>query len=72
MVLKINLKGLQINQVTSSSGLFSGKNLHINWKSTSKRNEAFGSINGQGNQSMNNHNVIFDNDYVDVYQDKKM
>ena len=70
MSVKINFKGLTIDQVSGTSGVFSGKNMHVNWESYSKKNETFGSITGQGNEIHQNHNVVFDADYVDVYQPK--
>ncbi|MDQ0253591.1 DUF917 family protein [Evansella vedderi] len=71
MGTKISFKSLSINQVSSSSGVFSGRNKHIGWKSSSKLNEGFGKIDGQDNIVENNYNITFDPDYIDVYQPQR-
>ncbi|WP_134699368.1 hypothetical protein [Ammoniphilus sp. YIM 78166] len=68
MSVKIFFKGLSIERLSGSSGVFSGQNKHINWRSYSKRNDGFGSLEGQDNSVEQNHSVVSDKDTVDVYQ----
>ncbi|MBU9712319.1 hypothetical protein [Evansella tamaricis] len=68
MDIKINVKSISINQVSGSSGVFSGRNTHIGWKSSSKQNEGFGKVEGQDNLAENNMSITFDPDYIDVYR----
>ncbi|GAE24856.1 hypothetical protein JCM9140_815 [Halalkalibacter wakoensis JCM 9140] len=69
-MVKITFNSLSVQEIRKSSAIFSGRNIHLNWKSASKQNEGFGNIQGENNVSINNHSVTYDEDYVDILQKK--
>lgn len=56
--MKIVLKNLNIGNVSHSSGIFSGDNLQIDWKSYKKINEGFGTMLGSYNKSSANRHIV--------------
>lgn len=56
--MKIVLKQLNVEKVSHSSGLFSGENLQVDWKSYKKINEGFGTMQGSRNVSTNNQHIV--------------
>ncbi|MEB3100296.1 hypothetical protein VF724_01310 [Paenibacillaceae bacterium T2] len=66
--MKIWFQDLQVNSVSNSSGIFSGDNIHLNWKHSRKTNDGFGSIQGNSNISKGNVHIVFDRDVVDVFK----
>ncbi|OCA85900.1 hypothetical protein A8F94_13695 [Bacillus sp. FJAT-27225] len=54
----IRYKGLKINRIQSSSGLFIGTNIQNGRISRNEINEGFGSINGPGSKVSNNHTLF--------------
>jgi hypothetical protein len=48
-MVKIFFKDLKINVVSSSSGVFTGTNMQLNWRNYEKINEGQGTISGDKN-----------------------
>lgn len=67
-MVRIWFQDLQVNSVSNSSGIFSGDNIHLNWKHSRKMNDGFGSIQGNGNISKGNVHIVFDRDVLDVFK----
>lgn len=63
--LKIVLKNLKVENVSYSSGIFSGDNLQIDWKSYKKINEGFGAMLGSGNNFFKNRHIVQKPDFED-------
>ncbi|MEH7385849.1 hypothetical protein V7147_10615 [Bacillus sp. JJ1521] len=61
--MKIVLKQLNVEKVSDSSGIFSGENLQIDWKSYKKMNEGFGLMLGNHNQSTKNYHIVQKKDF---------
>lgn len=57
----IHYKGLKINRIHSSSGLFLGTNIQNGRVSRTEVNEGFGSIRGKNSKTANNHALFFTN-----------
>lgn len=62
----IDLDSLSVGTVSSSSGVFNGKNLQFGWSAHSKTNNGFGTLGGQQNSVNKNYNIVFDNDHIDT------
>ncbi|ANA80105.1 hypothetical protein PVOR_01425 [Paenibacillus vortex V453] len=62
---------IQIGKVSSSSGVFSGSNEQWKFRNTSKQNQAFGSINGEGCSITDILVVLNDDDKVDSSSSSK-
>lgn len=62
----ISFDTLKVGTVSSSSGIFNGKNIQFGWSSHSKSNTGFGSLGGSDNKVNKNTNVVFDNDQLDT------
>lgn len=62
----ISFDTLKVGTVSSSSGIFNGKNIQFGWSSHSKSNTGFGSLSGHDNKVNKNTNVVFDNDQLDT------
>lgn len=62
----ISFDKLSVGTVSSSSGVFNGKNIQFGWSSHSKTNTGFGTLGGSSNRVNRNINVVFDNDQVDT------
>ncbi len=76
-IMKINLRSPQIvfddltvNAVKNNAGVFIGKNVQQNWKTTiSSSNSGFGTISGDDNQlSYNTHLVLGEDDVNDSFE----
>ncbi|MBM7646522.1 hypothetical protein JOD45_002752 [Scopulibacillus daqui] len=67
--MKIKFDELKIEQVTKSSGVFSGKNLQDSWVSIGKENQGFGDISGINNKSRHHMNIVNDQDNQDVHKE---
>lgn len=60
---RIHFNDLKIDQISSSSGVFSGKNRQYGWRASKKTNDGNGSVSG-------NHNVFTEGHYA-VFQPQK-
>jgi len=57
-MVRIEFGDLIIENVSDSSGVFSGDNLQVCWKAYIRTDEGFGAINGDSNNSLNNRSVL--------------
>jgi hypothetical protein len=57
-MVRIEFKDLIIEQISDSSGVFTGDNLQVKWRSCIKVDEGFGTIEGDSNKSMNNQSAV--------------
>lgn len=62
----VSFHSLTAGTVSSSSGIFNGKNIQFGWSAHSKTNTGFGSVGGHDNKIDQNTNVVFDNDQLDT------
>jgi len=44
--------------MSESSGIFTGDNLQVKWRSYSKTDEGFGTLEGDSNYSANNQSAV--------------
>jgi len=64
--MKIVFDSISINSISQNSGVFTGSNIQLNWQSLTKENSAMGTVIGDFNHLMNNINVVYDNDLIDM------
>lgn len=57
-MIHIEFDDLSVDTVSKTSGIFSGENVQIKWKSISITNEGHGMINGSDNNSYNNSSIV--------------
>ncbi len=57
-MVRIEFGDLVIEQISDSSGVFSGDNLQVKWRSWAKVDEGFGTLEGDSNNSMNNQSAV--------------
>lgn len=57
-MVRIEFGDLIIEQISDSSGVFSGDNLQVKWRSWIKVDEGFGSLEGDSNNSINNQSAV--------------
>lgn len=57
-MVKIEFGDLIIEQISDSSGVFTGDNLQVKWRSCMKIDEGFGTLEGDSNNSMNNQSAV--------------
>ena len=57
-MVKIEFGDLIIEQVSDSSGVFSGDNFQVKWRSWMKVDEGFGILEGDSNNSLNNQSAV--------------
>lgn len=57
-MVRIEFGDLVINQISDSSGVFTGDNLQVKWQSCIKIDEGFGLLEGDGNKPVNNQSII--------------
>jgi hypothetical protein len=57
-MVKIEFGDLIIEQISDSSGVFSGDNLQVKWRSWVKIDEGFGTLEGDSNNSINNQSAV--------------
>lgn len=55
---KIQFGDLVIEQISDSSGVFTGNNIQVKWKSYQKSDSGFGTIAGDGNKSTNLQSAV--------------
>ncbi|WP_419393241.1 hypothetical protein [Cytobacillus praedii] len=64
--MKIVFDSISITSISQNSGVFTGSNIQLNWQSQTKENSAMGKVIGDFNHLMNNINVVYDNDLIDM------
>lgn len=57
-MVKIEFGDLIIEQMSDSSGIFTGDNLQVKWRSYTKTDEGFGTLEGDSNCSANNQSAV--------------
>lgn len=57
-MVRIEFKDLIINEISDSSGVFSGDNLLVKWKAFIQSNEGYGSLSGENNRCVNNKSKV--------------
>jgi hypothetical protein len=62
-VVRIMFHDLKIDQISHSSGVFSGRNMQAHWKHSSKKNEGLGALSGDKNKIVGNASVVWDKDW---------
>lgn len=57
-MVRIEFGDFVINQISDSSGVFTGNNLQVKWRSSIKIDEGFGTLEGDSNRSINNQSAV--------------
>jgi len=57
-MVKIEFGDLIIEQISDSSGIFTGENLQVKWRSYIKTDDGFGILEGDSNSSTNNQSAV--------------
>ncbi|MEA4848604.1 MAG: hypothetical protein VB106_15350 [Clostridiaceae bacterium] len=57
-MVRIEFGDLTIEQISNSSGVFTGDNLQVKWRSCRKVDEGFGILEGDSNRSMYNQSAV--------------
>ncbi|MGV3489056.1 MAG: hypothetical protein ACO1OC_10780 [Tuberibacillus sp.] len=57
-MVKIRFNELNVDSVTRSSGIFSGRNQPIGWRSNQKVNQGFGEISGNKNETKEHIHLV--------------
>ncbi|QOY34594.1 hypothetical protein AWH56_017945 [Anaerobacillus isosaccharinicus] len=63
-MVRIQLNKIIVDQIENSSGLLTGKNFPIKWRSEKKLTEGIGSIVGDQNQIIENESFIISSQKV--------
>ena len=61
-MVKITFKELKVDELTKSSGIFSGKNQQFGFRSYNKVNQGFGVIDGNKNEAKDHIHVVIHSD----------
>lgn len=57
-MIRIILGDFKVNSIKSSSGIFTGENIPIQWKAFIKTNSGYGDISGDKNKYSENKSVV--------------
>jgi len=57
-MVRIEFCDLIIDKISDTSGVFTGDNLQVKWRCSSKIDEGFGSLEGDCNSSVNNQSAV--------------
>ncbi|HYE82919.1 MAG TPA: hypothetical protein VEG39_12240 [Clostridia bacterium] len=57
-MVRIEFGDLIIERVSDSSGVFSGDNLQVKWRSCTRSDEGFGTMEGDSNKSIYNQSAV--------------
>ncbi|AZB42163.1 hypothetical protein CEF21_07595 [Bacillus sp. FJAT-42376] len=63
--LHIQFSNINVSAISGNSGIFTGSNYQYNWTVNKKSNAGFGKMIGYDNLSMQNANIVHDNDVMD-------
>ncbi len=69
-MVHIRFVDLSIQQLSSTSGVFSGRNVLCGWTHQGKQNAGFGTISSQYNTVTGGAHVVFDSDVIDQWRAK--
>jgi hypothetical protein len=67
MDLHIQIDDINVTEITTTSGIFSGENYHANWSAMSKTNTGL-ELRGEGNLSKDCINVVYDPDAINMHR----
>lgn len=65
MDLHIKIDDINVVEITTTSGIFSGENYHANWSAMSKTNTGL-ELGGEANLSRDCINVVYDPDSINM------
>ena len=65
-MLYIEFDNIKVDSISNSSGIFTGNNLHINWKASSTSNEGYGVLSGNNNRALNGKSAVIKPDIPEV------
>lgn len=54
----IEFDQIKVENISNSSGIFTGDNIQIKWKALNCSNEGCGTLDGDKNHSLNNQNIV--------------
>lgn len=57
-MVRIVLGDFKVEEVTNSSGIFTGENLQVQWKAFIKTNSGYGDISGDKNKYSRSKSVV--------------
>lgn len=57
-MVRIEFGDLIIENISDSSGVFTGDNMQVKWRSFEKSDDGFGSIDGDNNISMHTQSAV--------------
>lgn len=55
---RIEFNDLKIDYISDASGVFTGNNIQIKWKTYPVINQGYGELTGNSNKYINNKNII--------------
>ena len=64
--IHVQFDRVNVMMIHSSSGVFVGENRQWNWRTNLKTNAGFGVVAGEYNQSIQNRNIVIDDDLMDA------
>jgi hypothetical protein len=63
---RIQFGKLHVDEIKNCSGIFTGINVPMKWRSVSKTNEGQGLVHGDRNEVKGNIHIVHDEDEVDM------
>lgn len=57
-MVRIEFGDLVIEEISDSSGVFTGNNLQVKWRSSIRVDDGFGTLEGDHNSSINNQSAV--------------
>lgn len=57
-MVRIMLGDFKVDEITNSSGIFTGENVEIQWKAFIRTNSGYGDIRGDRNKYSNNKSMV--------------
>lgn len=61
-MVRIRFNELNVNEVTKSSGIYSGDNRQLGWRAEAKTNQGFGVIEGDHNEATDLIHIVVHSD----------
>jgi hypothetical protein len=65
-MINIRFQEIRIENVSTSSGIYSGHNLQSKFKHSVKENQAFGTVEGENCFVLNSQSFVYDHDHLDT------
>ncbi len=57
-MVRIEFGDLIIDELSESSGVFTGNNLQVKWRASTRIDDGFGTLQGDNNSSINNQSAV--------------